>query len=280
MTERRRKVYRPYRGSRGAGRAPALTIALLELRLGFRKPWVRRLLLAACVPLLFMTAVLYVDVVIEGQTRMRVLEREVYNNLYRGEVIVLMLLMAAAGASAIARDVASRAHQLYFSRPLSPLAYCLGKVLALFGLFALGFLAPGLALCVVDIALSPEPDFLGFVEKLLQVGAYGTLLSAAAACMIACLSSFGRRPRAIGMTWVGVWVFSAVVARLLARRDRDHWTNLLSLHELFRETGLVLFQPDKAEHGFTAMVVVALLGVGSFLLLWWRIAALQRKEGA
>lgn len=279
MSTRRRKVYRPYQGSLEANRRPALSIARLETRLALRKPWVRRLLIGAAIPLLFMTALLYFNVVIEGRTRARILNLEVYTNLYKAEVLFLMLLMAAAGSGSIARDIASRAHQLYFSRPLSPLQYCLGKILALFLLFSLSFAVPGLALCAVDLALSSEPDVAAFGLKLAQVGGQALLLSAATACLIACLSAYGKRSRAIGMVWVGVYIFSSVVARLLARRDLEHWANLISIQHLFRQCGLAFFASDDATHGGIAVALVSLLGLLSFGLLFYRIRDLQRREG-
>ncbi len=279
MSTRRRKVYRPYQGSLDANRWPALSIIRLETRLSLRKPWVRRLLIGAGIPLLFMTALLYFNVVIEGRTRARILDLKVYTNLYKAEILFLMLLMAAAGSGSIARDVASRAHQLYFSRPLTSLQYCLGKTLSLCLLFSIGFVVPGLALCAIDLALSSEPDLAAFGLKLVQVGGYALLLSAVTACLIACLSSFGKRSRAIGMIWVGVYIFSSVVARLLARRDLEHWANLLSIQHLFRQCGLAFFASEEATHGGAAVAIVGLLGVASFGLLYWRIRDLQRREG-
>lgn len=273
-----RKTYRPYTGALTASTKLFWVIARRELRIGLRKPWVRRLLVLAGIPMLFFMAFLYVELVINRVGGPDILGITLFENFYSGQTFFVVLMMAAVGADIIAKDAVSGAHHLYFSRPLTRGQYMVGKLLAVGLVLALVVVVPGLLLALAQLLLAPEQDYAEFGRLSLGLISYGAVLSATGAALIAVLSAFGRRARYVGIVWVSLYFFSSVAAGALTQvTGGADWSRLVSIQAMFRDSGLFFYGEDSP--GAWPLILLVMLGLLSVALLYWRIGALERREG-
>jgi ABC-type transport system involved in multi-copper enzyme maturation permease subunit len=129
-------------------------------------------------------------------------------------LLLATLLVASAGASAIAGDVANRSITLYLSRPITPADYLIGKGAAVALVLAIFFLVPGVAGCLFayivgnvsfDLAVTAMGAF--FVVGLVMVAFFTTLA--------VFLSSLTRRPVYAGAAIFGVLVSAEIMAALV-----------------------------------------------------------------
>jgi ABC-type transport system involved in multi-copper enzyme maturation permease subunit len=270
------KSYQPYAGELEPPRTRPWVIVRRELRLAVRKRWVRRLLFFALIPLAVTIVTLYFQLIVEKVTQAHVFGRNLYEGFYGVEVFFLVLMVAAAGSDLIAKDTASRAHQLYFSRPIRPIHYLLGKLGALFVvLFAL-LAPPGILLALANLLLASEPDYGGFASKVGELTVYGVVAALSAGVFISLLSAYGQRARYVGLFWVGIYFFSQVASGVLVERFHVDWARTLSLHNLLLDSGRFLYAEDSP--GPLSLVVLVSLAAVAFLLTWRRVVLLERRE--
>lgn len=111
------------------------------------------------------------------------------------------------GAAVIARDQETGAFTFYFSRPVRPLDYVLGKLAGQLVLTGLIFLAGPLALALFRIGLSETSaealDQLVLVPKVLLVGGLASCAYAALPLAVSALA--GRRTLALGL-WAAYYI--------------------------------------------------------------------------
>ncbi len=111
------------------------------------------------------------------------------------------------GAAAIARDQETGAFTFYFSRPVRPLDYVIGKLAGQVILMATIFLAGPVALALFRIGMSATSDEaldqLVILPKVLVVGAFATV--AYAAMPLAASALAGRRTIALGL-WAAYYI--------------------------------------------------------------------------
>jgi len=95
---------------------------------------------------------------------------------------VAFLLTLTVGVSIVASDLKTGAFTFYFSRPVRPVDYVLGKVVALFILHASVILLPLLAVVSIRLGMSESTDELidnlGYVPRTLLLGGMGALVFA------------------------------------------------------------------------------------------------------
>ncbi len=141
--------------------------------------------------------------------------RWAFYHFFRASQAVLYALVVGFVASPlIARDVQSRASILYFSRPLTPLEYLLGKagVVWIFGLSITA--VPALLLYAVAVFLSPSFSILRDTWDIpLRILAASGILLVPTTSLALALSSLVAESRYATFGWFAVWAFGALLYR-------------------------------------------------------------------
>lgn len=155
------------------------------------------------------------------------------------------LAAAVAGPPLVSRDMASRAFLLYFSRPVSPGDYILGKFGVLCAVLGAVTLSPTLVLYVLSIVFSPSLQTIWHTLPVLgsAVLACLTLIVPAALVMLT-LSSLVTQPRFAAAAWAVVCIFGMIFHRALeAAPDlRDAvWPRYFSLGDTTRSAALWIY---------------------------------------
>lgn len=120
------------------------------------------------------------------------------------------------GAAVIARDLESGAFTFYFSRPVRPLDYVLGKLTAQLVLMAILFLAGPLLLALFRIGLSLDNaerlEQLWLIPRVLVIGGLGAVVFATVPLAISALA--GRRTLALA-TWAAYYIAGITIVSAL-----------------------------------------------------------------
>jgi len=127
------------------------------------------------------------------------------------------VMAATAVSGTVARDLRAGAFEFYFSRPVRPLDYMLGKVVGSALVVSTALLAGPLLLSLYRIGLARDLDevmpALALVPRMALVGAAGTIAFAVVALALSSLSS---RPRLTTSLWVAFYLLFGGTARLLS----------------------------------------------------------------
>lgn len=149
-----------------------------------------------------------------------------------------MIVVAIVGPPLIAKDQRSKAFLVYFSKPIRPWQYLLGKAatVALF-VFALT-LFPALLLYAVGVALSPDLGTTVHTFPIVLRVVAASLVVAIPVSLVALLvSSLTKNRRVATFAWLAVWIFGEIAFRVLTFSGNfgsqpPAWASLLSLREL------------------------------------------------
>ncbi len=128
------------------------------------------------------------------------------------------ILAATTAAGAVARDMRAGAFEFYFSRPVRPLDYLLGKVVGFTLVLSVALLAGPLVLSLFRVGLSRDLDevlpALALVPRMALIGVAG---SVAHALVALAFSSLSPRPLITTSMWVAFYLLFAGIAEGLAR---------------------------------------------------------------
>lgn len=130
---------------------------------------------------------------------------------FRWSAFILTLTIAS---TSIARDQESGAFSFYFSRPVRPRDYVIGKLVGMVAIMSTALLAGPLLLAVFRVAVSDDMDerlrVLPWIGRTVLIGVLGAVVYAASPMAMSAL--IGRRWVALG-AWAGYWVIGiAMVA--------------------------------------------------------------------
>ena len=121
--------------------------------------------------------------------------------------ICAFIITMTVAATGIARDRETGAFAFYFSRPVRPRDYVLGKLAGMIVVMASIFLAGPLLLAAFRIGLSRDTDellrLLPWLARVLLVGTLASVVYAAAPMAMSAL--IGKRWIALG-AWAGYWI--------------------------------------------------------------------------
>lgn len=174
-----------------------------------------------------------------------------------------MIVVAIGGPPLISRDIKSKAFLVYFSKPIRPWQYVLGKLMAV-GFFVFSMtLFPAVVLYLIGVGLSPDVGTLKATLPILgQIVLSSVVIAVPIAMVVLLLSSLTRDRRIATFTWVSTWIFGELAFRVLSFGGRvsgeftpPPWAPLLSLRELTtRATAAIMDLQDSIR------VVMANLG--------------------
>ncbi len=229
----RERGYRPYDGPRLPAVSRAQLVGRRSLGLLVRQPWVIILLIFACFPTLIFGAVIYI------QSRMQALggpappvAQHLLDLLLQpyGNALLAFGMALVAGGAAISDDIRAGATQFYFSRPLAPAAYALGKLLPVLLLVALTLLVPVLLVALLQLSISASASELAarlqVAGEAALVGVLQVLaLSLPALALSSLTSSSGYARGGFAALYLLPWA----VGKLFASATRGPWPALLSI---------------------------------------------------
>lgn len=187
--------------------------------------------------------------------------------------IVIFTIMV--GSDLIASDRRGKALQLYFSKPITPNDYILGKagVIGVFHLLANW--VPTMLLWVFALMLEPTGEYFGRIWAVPLVLTVHTLLVfAVAALLMLVASASAQRTIFIAVTWIilfGVAIegFNPIIEMMVAITDVEAW-RLLSMDRNLDTVGAWMFGVGSDATLHPSLSLVALLAVIAGAYAWVR----------
>lgn len=247
--------YRRWSGSRLPPFDRWKAIVSTGVRLAWQGKYLKRLLIVAWIPVLYVGALLVaiewvilqngaaavagiLPAVVDGPaeiTRLTTLavsepgmfREELWRRLiliyFRTPQPILMALMVGLIAPPlISKDLRSRAWLIYFSRPVSRIEYLLGKC-AVVAVFLLAITAlPALLVYVLGISLAPTQEATLTTWTIpLRIAGASTLLIVPTTVLAVCFSSLWYNSRTSTFAWYAVWAVGALAYGILAVASGD-----------------------------------------------------------
>lgn len=159
------------------------------------------------------------------------------------QLVLMVLLMALVAPSLIAQDIRSRAFLIYFSRPLNPRDYVIGKSAILWFFLICVTTAPALLLYVLGVALSNDMSVLGYTWDIpLRILAASAVVIIPTSSLALCLSSMTSETRFAAYGWLSIWAMGMVSYVLLEGQslaDGDSGPSQWTLISLYHTMGRV-----------------------------------------
>ena len=128
------------------------------------------------------------------------------------QAVGMVMVIGLIAPRLIAQDVRSRAFLLYFSRPLTPLEYVLGKAMTIWFYLVLITTVPALLLYIVGIALSPGISVVMDTYDLpIRIILASFVLIIPTTSLALCFSSLTHESRYAGFMWFTTWILGWVL---------------------------------------------------------------------
>ena len=127
------------------------------------------------------------------------------------QAVLMVLVVGLVAPPLISHDVRSRAFLLYFSRPITRTEYVLGKAASMWFYLGMITLVPALALYVLGVLLSPSLDVVAHTWDLpLRTVAASLVLMVPTTALALMLSSLSQESRYAAFAWFAVWILGWV----------------------------------------------------------------------
>jgi len=254
------------------------------------------LYLVAFGPLLFREAILYARFVIapvqirlmnemtsSGMSRLMLWDQlDFYSDYLEDRVLWLFLLLATAvlGVPMVARDLRTRAWEIYFSRSIGRMDYFLGKFAAIFlVLFTLTW-GGALSLYLSTSLLGPDADFfLHNLGWLFPLTLYSALLCGFLALGALAFGTLSENGLLLAGSWLGLFFIAFCIARVLRWVRPDGAFDWIDPKYLLMEASAAI-HGHASTSGFPTWVSFLLLGFLTVISLLILAHFLRRqKEG-
>ncbi len=193
---------------------------------------------------------------------------------------IVLLFVVLVGSNLIAADRRFKALQLYFSKPLTPLDYILGK-LGIVGTFlVLTVWMPVMLLWIFGLMIEPTAEFFGAVWFVpFSLTLYTLLLIAVAGLLILALSAVGQKGVFIAGAWIilfGYGPFQLVILLLRELSGQAFWS-LLSVERDLEHVGAWFFgnATDPELHPVASLAVLLVVVAACYAVLRRRIRPVE-----
>jgi ABC-type transport system involved in multi-copper enzyme maturation permease subunit len=244
------KGYTHWEGSLRGRTFRWLTIARWGVTQTGRSKWLRRLVIAAWLPLLWWTVIFFIfgwatdvgtlqqaedtvmfkflkgayggalaDSFVEDPKSFRPMlwSALIYYFLRYTQLFLVMLVVAVVGPKLVSEDLQSRSLALYFSKPLTRFDYVAGKLCVVAFWVAMVTVIPTLVLYGLSVLASPSIETLAQTWTVVpRVLVYSVLLMLATGAPMLALSSLTHNTRFLGFLWAGIWIMSHVASGVLS----------------------------------------------------------------
>lgn len=141
------------------------------------------------------------------------------------QLSVMVLLVGLIAPALISYDLRTKAYLLYFSRPLTPLEYILGKSAVIWFFLFMVVTLPAIGAYFVGVMLSPDLSVVADTWDIpLRILGATVVLVVPATAIALCYSAFTGESRYAMFAWFATWVMGFVSYQILtfagARRPR------------------------------------------------------------
>ncbi len=147
---------------------------------------------------------------------------------------VLLPLSLLFGYDLVSKDLASNALETYFSRPVTPLVYVVGRTLAYVGFLLLVTLAPLLWIWAFDASTGPEGRFEEIKAVPLALAKGLGLTALLLALMVQALSSITKSGIWTNLVFVVLFVFSTAAGNILYEESGRRIERVYTAEEIAR----------------------------------------------
>jgi ABC-2 type transport system permease protein len=203
---------------------------------------------------------------------------QLFFSLISGEVLWAVLLLWFVGAGQIAEDFRTGALQIYFAKPITQLDYVLGKLgTVMLGAFWLTLL-PGVILLLAVASFAPDWAFLTENPWLpLKILGFSCVIGFVFGSLVLAISSFARSGRMAGLTFFGLYIFSAVLGHVLPRIFNDQAWKAVYLKNCIDAVGHDFFpaSPLPEVSPTTAWIVLGAVVIASFMVFVRKVEAVE-----
>lgn len=156
------------------------------------------------------------------ELRPRIWSRILFNFFKFPQGIALIIVIGIVAPKLIAHDVRSRAFLLYFSKPIKPWQYLLGKIMVVATYVAAITTLPAFILYFIGIALSPGlSSILATWHVPFQIILASVVLCVPTTIIALCFSSLTSQSRIAGFAWFMVWIIGNVAFMIMFAVDAD-----------------------------------------------------------
>jgi hypothetical protein len=184
---------------------------------------------------------------------------------------ILLPLSLVFGSELVASDMKTNALESYFSRPITPLGYILGRTIAYTGFLLAATLAPLLIVWCSDVLTAPASHLSEVGNVPLGMSLSLLLIAVVIALLVQATATFTRNAYganiALGVFFV---VFQGMGQALRESADNDAFLAVSFLHDVFVVCSTMLgreHEDPMAPAGLAFAVVIG-IGVLAFLYLW------------
>jgi ABC-type transport system involved in multi-copper enzyme maturation permease subunit len=198
----------------------------------------------------------------------------------KGQSVFVILFVLLSGTDLVSKDRRFHALQIYFSRPLTPNDYILGKlgIVSAF-VFAVSFL-PVLLLWIFAISVSVQQGYFAMVWSAPFLALfYCALWAVLAGLMLLMLSSVAQRSAIIAVSWVLLWGLLVVdgVTRILKALTGWSLWSVVNVDANLRQVGAWIFGADRplGYHPLLSLLVILAVGTICYLILRRRIRPVE-----
>lgn len=166
----------------------------------------------------FLGAFLKID--ISGATRLAefrdVLWRSTFLMVTKIQMFWVLFVVARVGAGLIANDLKARALPIYFSKPVTPATYLLGKWTVVASFMAIVMLIPNLIALVAGTLLTGGPGTIGQLLNLAgDLLLTGLMVCVVSGAVILALSSITSDQRYVTVGWVAVCLLPIIAQEII-----------------------------------------------------------------
>jgi ABC-type transport system involved in multi-copper enzyme maturation permease subunit len=310
--------YRRWDGRRSNRLLRPLAITATSLQLVWRGVWLRRLLLLAWLPAIPMGIGFFLyeqslqdprfgpvveDLLRDAMNRpdlaIRLAEDPVQArhdvwalmllSFFRyPQAINIVLVFGLVAPRIISYDLRSRAHLLYFSRPLTVAEYLLGKALVLVALLVATVTIPALAVYLIGLSLSPDTStILQTWDLPLRILLASISLAIPTAAVAILYSSFTSESRYASFAWFATWILGWVTYGTLSSGELMRGGDLLSLspqtklvspyHTLGEIQAAIFGVADVGGEAGPAFILVIVITFVAMMVAYQRVAGQLSK---
>lgn len=189
--------------------------------------------------------------------------------------LIAIILAAVVSSGLISRDMRDNSLVLYFSRPIRPVDYILGKWGGALGIMLIFTLLPPLLYGLVVIGLQSSSNYMASIEVLFYTLIAGLFSSVIFLSYSLFLSSLTKRKAYSGIGTFMSFLVLTIVSEIFVSFDKN-WS-LLSPYNLLRYSNRLIFReglPDNVDAGLYSLAICILVLL-PMILLFYRI---YRKE--
>lgn len=320
--------YREWSGNRMPRLLRPLVVARSGISLVWRRKWLRLMLILAWLPIFLPAMVIFffeysttdaeMRGFVAGFLRTPVVQRpdlsmQVFNDptSVRHEVwstvilfffrypqlVAMVLLVGLIAPMLVSYDLRSKAYLMYFSRPLTPMEYILGKSAVVWFFLFMIVTVPALVLYVVAVMLSPNLSVVAATWDIpLRILGASVVLVIPTTAVALCYSSFTSESRYASFAWFATFIMGYVSYMILTfagarnlpqqRRGRrggptmeelgldpDRWRLLSPYHTLGKAESWVFGLDPTAGNVLWPMLVLLIVTVGGIVIVRHRIVA-------